>query len=249
MKQLITFLFAFLPLLITAQTEGKVIYNETVKFEIDLPEDQEHMRDMIPSEQTAQKVLYFTSKESLYKDFDVAEDGDGEVIEHASEDGGMQIKMVIARPEYRAYRNLESEESVTYQEFFGRKFLIKGSGKKLAWKMAGEQKKIDNYLCMKATYQDSTRSLEAWFTPQIPVSIGPGYGDLPGLILEVNINDGERKIVASKVDLSPIEDGTIEVPSKGKEVTREEFEKIQKEKMKEMEEEMGGSGMHIKIRH
>mgnify|MGYP000580554803 CR=1 FL=1 len=202
MKQLITFLFAALPILLSAQNEGKIIYNETVKFEIDLPEGQEHMRDMLPTEQTAQKVLYFTAQESLFKDFDAAEDGDDEVIEHASEDGNMQIKMVIARPEYRAYRNMETGESVTYQEFFGRKFLIKGDSKKLAWKMGGQQKKCGDYICMNATFQDSTRTLEAWFTPQIPVSIGPGYGDLPGLILEVNINDGERTIVASKVDLN-----------------------------------------------
>jgi GLPGLI family protein len=107
-----------------------------------------------------------------------------------------------------------------------------------------------DYVCQKATFQDSTRNLVAWFTPQIPVATGPGsISGLPGMILKLDRNDGERVVVATSVELKEIEKKTLKAPKKGKKVTQEEFQKIQDEKMKEMEEEFGGSGSRIIIRN
>lgn len=75
----------------------------------------------------------------------------------------------------------------------------------------------------------------AWYTPQIPVSNGPGeYWGLPGLILEVN---SERTtILCTEVILNPKEKTTIKEPSKGENVTRKEYNVIVKKKMEEMRE-------------
>ncbi|MEL6812695.1 MAG: GLPGLI family protein [Bacteroidota bacterium] len=82
----------------------------------------------------------------------------------------------------------------------------------------------------------------AWFTPQIPVKNGPGeYAGLPGLILEMNID--RTTILCSKIVLNPKEADKIEAPDTGKEVSREEYNKIVKEKMDEMRENWrGGNG-------
>ena len=82
----------------------------------------------------------------------------------------------------------------------------------------------------------------AWFTPQIPVKNGPGeYAGLPGLILEMNID--RTTILCSKIVLNPKEADPIEAPDKGKEVSREEYNKIIKAKMDEMRENWrGGNG-------
>jgi GLPGLI family protein len=81
----------------------------------------------------------------------------------------------------------------------------------------------------------------AWFTPQIPVKNGPGeYAGLPGLILEMSID--RTTILCSKIVLNPKEADKIEAPDKGKEVTREEYNKIVKEKMDEMRENFRGRG-------
>ncbi|MCZ6595660.1 MAG: GLPGLI family protein [Bacteroidetes bacterium] len=82
----------------------------------------------------------------------------------------------------------------------------------------------------------------AWFTPQIPVKNGPGeYAGLPGLILEMSID--RTTILCSKIVLNLKEADKIEAPDKGKEVTREEYNKIVKEKMDEMRENFrSGSG-------
>lgn len=87
----------------------------------------------------------------------------------------------------------------------------------------------------------------AWYTPQIPVANGPGeYAGLPGLILELNVY--RHTILCSKIVLNPKESEKIEPPTKGKEVTREEYNKIVKEKMDEMRENFrgrGGRGRHM----
>ncbi|NNK87713.1 MAG: GLPGLI family protein [Flavobacteriaceae bacterium] len=79
----------------------------------------------------------------------------------------------------------------------------------------------------------------AWYTPQIPVNQGPGeYWGLPGLILEVS--SGRTTILCSKIILNPEEKKEIKVPSKGKVITRAEYNETVKQKMKEMREMYGG---------
>ncbi len=57
-------------------------------------------------------------------------------------------------------------------------------------------------------------TVTAWYTPQIPVSQGPGkYHGLPGLILEVNSD--RTTILCSKIILNPDEKEELKVPSKG----------------------------------
>jgi len=81
----------------------------------------------------------------------------------------------------------------------------------------------------------------AWYTPQIPVNQGPGeYWGLPGLILEVNA--GRTTILCTKIEINPTDKVEIKAPSKGKEVTKTEYEAIVKEKTEEMREMYGGRG-------
>ena len=83
--------------------------------------------------------------------------------------------------------------------------------------------------------------ITVWYTPQIPVSQGPGeYWGLPGLILEVNAD--RTTILCTKIVMNPEEKEEIKKPSKGKEVTKEEYNTIVKEKVEEMREMYGGRG-------
>ncbi len=86
-----------------------------------------------------------------------------------------------------------------------------------------------------------TVEVTAWFTPQIPVGNGPGeYAGLPGLILELNAY--RTTLLCSKIILNPKESDDIVPPTKGKGVTREEYNKIIKVKMDEMRENFRGRG-------
>ncbi len=83
--------------------------------------------------------------------------------------------------------------------------------------------------------------VEAWYTPQIPVSNGPmEYSGLPGLILEVSANN--TTMLCSKIVMNPTEKMKIEAPSKGKEVTKMEYQAIISEKMAAMRNMYGGRG-------
>jgi GLPGLI family protein len=82
--------------------------------------------------------------------------------------------------------------------------------------------------------------VEAWYSPQIPVSHGPSeYWGLPGLILEVSA--GDTTMLCSKLVLNPEETIEIEAPNKGKEVTKQTYQETIVEKMKEFRSQrMGG---------
>jgi GLPGLI family protein len=245
MKSFVLFLTLLLPSIFTAQTtQGKVIYNETMKLEIDIPEEhREQLKGILPDSREAKKILMFDASESIYKDYEAQED---DVIEAGSEESGMHMKMIIQKTDNQVYKNTEEKQLIEKQEFFGRNFLIVDKVEAIIWKLTNEQKEILGYTCQKATADNDEQSIEAWFSPQIPVANGPmHYGDLPGLILEINIGGGETHIVASDVQLGDVEE-KIAAPDKGKKVSREEFKKIVDEKTKEMEEEYGsGKGRMI----
>ncbi|MFS4415307.1 GLPGLI family protein [Maribacter sp. 2307ULW6-5] len=80
--------------------------------------------------------------------------------------------------------------------------------------------------------------VEAWYTPQIPVSHGPAefYG-LPGLILEVSA--GQTVMLCSEVVMNPAEKIKIEAPDKGKSITKMDYKATIIEKMQEMRDNRG----------
>lgn len=81
----------------------------------------------------------------------------------------------------------------------------------------------------------------AWYTPQIPISQGPGeFSGLPGLILEIQAD--RTSVLCSKIVLNPKEVIEIKKPSKGQKVTQVEYQKIVKDKIEEMQEMYGGRG-------
>ncbi|MEM5565927.1 GLPGLI family protein [Psychroserpens sp. AS72] len=81
----------------------------------------------------------------------------------------------------------------------------------------------------------------AWYTPQIPVSTGPGeYQGLPGLILEVTAD--KTVMLCTKIVMNPQEKEAIDKPEKGDLVTRAEYNQIMKDKIAEMREMYGGRG-------
>lgn len=81
----------------------------------------------------------------------------------------------------------------------------------------------------------------AWYTPQIPVSNGPGeYWGLPGLILE--INEGRTTVLCTEIVMNPSDKEEIEEPTKGEEITRKEYTETITKKMQEMRERFRGRG-------
>jgi len=119
-------------------------------------------------------------------------------------------------------RNYKKGEIYDWIETLGKKYIIKDEVPEIKWKILNEIKEIQGYLCMKAETNDTIKNqtIYAWYTDAIPFNGGPeGYGGLPGLILELDINEGDAVITASKVDLN-LPDEKLPIPKKikGKEI-------------------------------
>ena len=161
------------------------------------------------------------------------------------------------------YKNTKDQVMIEDVEQFSKRFLVTEKMEQAQWEMGTETKKIGQYTCYKATLvkedtnidwgsifsrntkkKDSTKtkdvkpakkmlSIIAWYTPQIPVSTGPDkYYGLPGLILEINA--GRTTMLCTEVAISSKEVLEIKEPNKGKEVSRDEYNKIVKVKTEEL---------------
>ena len=237
MKQLLLTTCILIGLTANAQQSGTIVYDEITKMDIHLPEGMELPDGFaMPSENVFKKALYFTETESLYKNLPQ----EPIVNEVKSEGFHMEIKNDIPEDEY--FKDLTKSTKVEKRDFLDRTFLMKGDIKEFQWKISPEQDKILDYLVQKATTTMDTLEITAWFAPQLSISNGPGqYGNLPGMILKVEIPQLNRVIEAKEVTLDKMDENII-APKKGKKLSDEEFEKIRAEKLAEMRAQYGGKG-------
>ncbi len=136
---------------------------------------------------------------------------------------------------------MKNKKTTEQTEFMTRVFLIEADMPKDEWKLTGNQKIILDYPCQEAVKQEGENEVIAWFTPAIPISSGPSnYGNLPGMVLAVETNDGERTITATSIDFKEIAVDKIQQPKKGKKVSKEKYRAIVEEKSKEMGGETKG---------
>jgi GLPGLI family protein len=82
---------------------------------------------------------------------------------------------------------------------------------------------------MKAVTVDTVKkqTITAWFAQDIPVQAGPErFFGLPGLILELDVNDGDVTIIASKVEFKKLTNEFSLKKMKGKKISDAEYNKI-----------------------
>lgn len=239
MKNLLLIIL-FFPFIIQAQNlEGIVNYETTVKLDLQLDsKTASQFKHMLPKERKLKNVLHFKGSESIF--LPAEENKDHEINENTSEG---QIVFRMATPENKIYHNYDDNAKVESREFMGKYFLITGEPKTFKWKLTGEKKEIAGYQCQQAISTDTSQTTIAWFTPEIALSSGPGtFGKLPGLILGIESNDGNRITLATSVTLDKIDAELLVRPKKGKKVSQEEYDHITEEKMKEMGATRSGKG-------
>lgn len=220
-------------------TEGIITYDVKVNVHRTLPKEHEAMKSMVPEFRTSQNQLFFTPDELLYVPVP-EEDSDADF-----DNGGMRIH--VQRAQAEMYFNVKNSKRITLQEFMGREYLIDDTVHLPPWKFGSESKEILGYTCRQAMYYNDERKQHviAWYTSQLPSSLGPElFNTLPGGVLEVDVNDGERVITAKKVELRPLKKNEIKVPAKGIKVTRTDFRKM----MEEHAARMRANGANIIIR-
>ena len=232
-----------------AQNAGTITYTEVTKLEIEGLEGLD-LGDILPSEMSSIKSLYFDKSKSVYRktDDDVNDD-----IELESDDGSFQLVIGNDASEEILYTDLKDKSCLEQKGFMGKDFLITSQLDRPQWRITNERIKYLGYVCQKATLTEVVQPMEgsnepeqmvdvvAWFTSEIPVAVGPRkYNQLPGAILMVSVNDGKTEIKATEVTLVEPDAQKLVKPSKGQKVNDQEYEVIMAKKMKEMQEMYGG---------
>lgn len=216
--------------------EGAIRYEFTMDMHRNIPPEREDMKGMIPQYRKHEFVLVFNLEERLYKG--VEEEAP---VSHQGRGGGPRITMRAPRNE--TYINNATQERTVFVEMMGRNYLIVDTLALAPWRLGNEFMDIEGYRCQMAFYTDTIANEEvtAWFTVGIQPFLGPDkYSSLPGAILALDINNGERVWVARKVEVRPITRNEIRKPSRGDVITRPEFDKIMEEQRERMRQGGGG---------
>ncbi len=121
--------------------------------------------------------------------------------------------------------------------FLGKTYLIHDSTVAPKWKILNDMKEVAGHICMNASFTDTLRkqNTEVWFALDMPVSTGPDrFIGLPGIILEIDINNGALIMTADKIDLKPLTT-ELDVPEKlkGKKIDMAEYIHLIEKQMKE----------------
>jgi GLPGLI family protein len=124
----------------------------------------------------------------------------------------LPTKLAILKTKYitpiycKADKSFLFNNSPNFRFFNNNEYLISKKSKS-DWVITDESKMIDGNLCYKAITTDidyggrdkNEYQITAWFCPKIPFGFGPVYyGNLPGLILEINYLD--IKLLATKIE-------------------------------------------------
>jgi len=158
--------------------------------------------------------LFFTGTQSKYVD-----------VKQESE-GGWSGR----QSEYAILRDFEKERKTEIEEFSGKVYMIEDTLIAPVWKVMNKIKDVNGYICMMAVAEDTLKGqkITAWFASDIPVSAGPErYFGLPGLIMEVDVNNGEVIITAQKIEKRPVlEDIKLSKKIKAKKITGVQYEEM-----------------------
>jgi GLPGLI family protein len=229
------------------QQQGRVVYELTRQIKMDIA-GADGMEQQMPRSVVLKFEVLFGNNQMLRRQLE------DDNVDGFQEEGGIHFHAFGMGDDGVTWCNFAEGRMVEQREFATKQYLVTDSVRKQNWKLTGETKTILGYTCQQAlttrlgkrrmmsmengnaTSKEiaDTSQVIAWFTSAIPVPAGPDFqGQLPGLILEIDINgtpNYKAIEVSPKVDIA-----TIKEPKGGKKVTAEDFEKKREKMMQEMQ--------------
>lgn len=168
--------------------------------------------------------MYFTQTQSKY--FDSEESAE-------KSDEGYSWKREV----FFIQRDFDKNKTFEVFEMLGKKYILDDDLQPQAWKIQSDLKEVAGHICLKAILDDTIKKQKviAWFAQDIPLSTGPErFGGLPGLILEVDVNDGGMIITAESIISQKITT-EFELPKKlkGKKIVSADYETMMKNYIEE----------------
>lgn len=177
--------------------------------------------------------LLFNNNESLFYLNDV------EIGIVSDFENNKLISILKNEKKKKYYKNLKSDKVVFATSMGGENLLITGKTNQIKWKLTNKSKIIGKNTCYKAVLIEGNKLLgfnqnliiEAWYTPEIPLSFGPlHFEGLPGLILELSL--GPKTYYASSINYNT--NNEIKELVDGKVITRERYSSILEKFAEEM---------------
>ena len=87
---------------------------------------------------------------------------------------------------------------------------------RIIWTLTNRQKRIGRFACQQAEALFRGRKYEAWFTTEVPVSVGPWkLQGLPGLILEAYDDKNEVHYLFDGIEIPDNKIFTLKIPADG----------------------------------
>ncbi len=242
--------------LIAQQREGTVLYEKKMNMHKNLQNEQ--MKAFIPEFRNTKHMLLFSDSVSIYRM--IPEEEAPDPFSGGGGGGQVVIRMGGGGDGGDMYKNFSQQRGIQSLEMGGKNFLIIDTLKPQPWKITEETKKILGYTCYKATRKmpqprmmlrtmsvggsgssdtlknsiaNTPKEIEviAWYTNDIITPAGPeNYGQLPGLILQLDIDNGTTVFNATEVKVT-LNKKDLKEPTKGKAISRTEYQKLMTEMM------------------
>lgn len=232
----------------STNNEGTITYTEVVKLKVDLPEGMEFLAGRIPSEKVNTMELVFDENKSLYRRVKgVAKEktnpfnGGNSNVTTMSIGGGENSSTFI---------NFEEAKIVRSENVMGQRFLVNQDMTEATnWKVLDTQKEILGYTCIKAELTKGDDIITAWFSPELPLPIGPQqYHNLPGAVLQIESGpeNARRTITATHIEWAEVSNQIV-APNKGKKVNADEFEKIVEKRLDAFRDGSSDGNVQIQV--
>lgn len=250
--------------------EGTIFYERKQNMHRNLPNEQ--MKAMMPEFRTSEHMLLFVNNTSLYKKSPVDElpqatpmgNGGGPIVMRMS--GGPSDDIIYKdfnTEEKITGKNFLNNEFLIVDTVKKKNWKLTDETKKIlgytcrkattAILQSGGRMMIATFSTNNSS--DTTKKssgseikakeveVVAWFCEQIIVPSGPeDYSNLPGAILEIDIDNGGTTFTAIEIK-KKLEKGEFVIPTKGKKVSQKEFEAESKILLEEMQKGGGMGGM------
>ncbi|MFV0162074.1 GLPGLI family protein [Empedobacter falsenii] len=244
MKKILTlFTFSLLATIAFAQ-KLEVTYQETIN--IDKDEFKKNMKVETSGSVNLPSDFYDNVFKSLSepKDFLLTiNDNESfynkvEKIDNQQGRNGMKVSVSFGDSGNGLFKNLTTKEYLKNVKSFQKDYTIKDKLTEYKWQLSRETKKIIGFDVKKATaIIDSTTTVTAWYAPSIAIKDGPAmYNGLPGLILELDINNTKRKGVEShtirSIEVKEVPNlKPFDQPKEKNVISEKEFETMSKKQM------------------
>lgn len=146
------------------------------------------------------------------------------------------------------YTDLKTSKVYTKTKFNEVLYFIKNT-EQISWKILDDRKIILNRNCQKATCELRGRNYIAWFSNEVPYSVGPWkLNGLPGAILLAYDDKEQVRFEAFKINFNNIlkENDFFDIPTEQNLISREDFKKV-KDAVRDNPELLNKSNITIKL--